>query len=143
MDTIIKLIKKYREILVYGIVGGGTTVINLSAYYLFSSIIGIQYLISNVLAWIVAFAFAFLANKLWVFESKSFQKDLVIKELASFFFARISTGVLDMLLLFVFVDFIGLHPLVSKVIDTAVSSILNYILSKFWIFNMERKKSSV
>lgn len=143
MDTIIKLIKKYREILVYGIVGGGTTVINLSAYYLFSSIIGIQYLISNVLAWIAAFAFAFLANKLWVFESKSFQKDLVIKELASFFFARISTGVLDMLLLFVFVDFIGLHPLVSKVIDTVISSILNYILSKFWIFNMERKKSSV
>ena len=142
MDTIIKFMRKNREILVYGIVGGVTTVINLSAYYLFASIIGIQYLISNVLAWIFAFAFAFLANKLWVFESKSFQKDRVIKELASFFFARVSTGILDMLLLFIFVNLIGLHTLVPKVIDTVISIILNFILSKFWIFKMERKDSS-
>jgi len=133
-NIVIKLLKKYREIILYGLVGGGTTVINMGSYLLFTKTFGIQYLISNIMAWIAGFLFAFLANKIWVFRSKSFQKQLVIKEVVSFFSARITTGLLDMLLLFTFVHFIGLSDTLAKVIDIVISTILNYILSKFWVF---------
>jgi putative flippase GtrA len=136
-----KLIKRHREIIVYGIVGGGTTAINLTTYLAFAKVLNIQYLVSNVLAWISAFAFAFLANKLWVFQSKSFKKSLVLREMISFLIARGSTGIMDNLLMFTFVDLIGLNDLFSKVVDTCISIIFNYILSKFWIFKKKEKVS--
>jgi putative flippase GtrA len=135
--------KKHREIIVYGLVGAGTTIINFGTYYLYTNIFGIHYLVSNIMAWISAFAFAFLANKIWVFESKSFKRNLVLKQLTSFFFARVSTGIMDNCLMFVFVDLVGLDDLVSKVIDTIISITFNYILSKFWIFRKENKGNSV
>ena len=141
LDKISKLLKKYREILLYCIVGGGTTVINLGAYYLFSRICSIQYLVSNVLAWITSFLFAFLANKIWVFENRSFERSVVIKEVVSFFSARVATGLLDMALLALFVDVIRLSDLVAKIIDLVITTIINYGLSK-WIFKRKSENTA-
>ncbi|MGI6348326.1 MAG: GtrA family protein [Eubacteriales bacterium] len=135
-----KLIIRYKEFILFGIVGGGTTIINMGSYFLFSRLLHVHYFTSNILAWIAGFAFAFLANKLWVFQSKSFAKQIFTKELVSFFSARAATGILDMGILYLFVSIMGIPDLISKTMDVVIIAITNYFLSKYWIF--KRRKST-
>jgi len=96
--------KKYKEIFFYGIFGVGATVINIASYQVFAKICGIPYLVANVLAWILAFIFAFITNKLFVFESKSWGRSVAMKEFLGFLSARLATGILDTALMFTFND---------------------------------------
>ena len=84
--------KKFKEIVMYLIFGVFTTVVNFIAFGIFKAFM--DQLIANVIAWIFAVAFAYVTNKLFVFESKSWAKDVVLKEVASFTGARLfSLGV--------------------------------------------------
>ena len=81
--------KKIKELVLYVVFGVLTTVVNLIAVGIFKKFI--PFLIANIIAWVVAVAFAYVTNKLFVFESKSWKKDIVIKEVASFTGARLLT----------------------------------------------------
>jgi len=64
-----KLWFKYKELFFYGVFGVGATVINIVSYRVLANIFGKKYfLIANIIAWILAFIFAFITNKLFVFE---------------------------------------------------------------------------
>ena len=71
MNLIKDLYKKYKEIILYLIFGVLTTLVNIIIFYLFNDIIKIDYKISNIIAWITSVIFAFITNKLVVFESKN------------------------------------------------------------------------
>ena len=77
MNNIKKLINK--KIILYVIFGVLTTIVNLIAYYLFSNIININYLISNAIAWIISVVFAYITNKFFVFNSSYINKDVIIE----------------------------------------------------------------
>ena len=81
--------KKIKEIVLYLIFGVLTTVVNLIVFGLCNKIM--DPLISNIIAWVAAVAFAYVTNKLFVFESKSWAKDIVVKEAISFASARLIT----------------------------------------------------
>ena len=93
-----KLFNKYKEIINYIFFGVLATVVNLVSFKIFDLILGAKlYLITNVISWIITVIFAYVTNKLWVFESKSWKKDVVIKELIGFFGARLfSLGVSEL-----------------------------------------------
>ena len=129
--------KKYKEIFFYGIFGVGATVINIASYQVFAKICGIPYLVANVLAWILAFIFAFITNKLFVFESKSWGRSVAMKEFLGFLSARLATGILDTALMWVFVSVIRIDDTLSKVIINLLVIVINYIASKFFIFKRE------
>lgn len=129
-----EILFKYRELIMYGIFGVGATLINILVYYLFADIIRINYMAANALAWVSAFLFAFVTNKLLVFESKSWKGMTALKEMVNFFFVRLGTGILDMVLMYVFIDLFQWNGVVSKVIVNFIVIIINYIASKFWIF---------
>ena len=77
-----ELIKKVinKETISYVVFGVLTTVINIVVFNLCEYIM--DYKVANVIAWIAAVAFAFVTNKLYVFESKSWEIKLVGKEAA-------------------------------------------------------------
>lgn len=133
-----QLLKKYKELIMYGIFGVGATLINILSYQFFSGVIGIQYMISNALAWVLAFVFAFLTNKLFVFESKSWSGSTAIQEAWNFFFARAATGVLDMVLMWLLIGVLSVNELLSKIFVNVLVIIINYIASKFWIFSKKK-----
>ena len=83
LNKLLNLYKKYKEIINYLIFGVLTTLISIVTYAIFTKVFHIDYLISNVLSWIIAVLFAYITNKIYVFESKSKKN---IKELISFFF---------------------------------------------------------
>lgn len=88
----------------YGIFGVLTTIVNLESYYLCFSLMGIPNVSSTIIAWVIAIAFAFVTNKLWVFDSKSFDVTTLQHEVLTFFGARIGTGLLDLVIMYVTVD---------------------------------------
>ena len=100
--------KKFKEIVMYLIFGVLTTVVNLIAFSIFKKFTPV--LIANVIAWIFAVAFAYVTNKLFVFESKSWKKDVVIKEAASFTGARLFSLGVEELGLFVMITLLKLTP---------------------------------
>lgn len=128
------LYKKYKEIINYLIFGGLTTLVSIGTYAIFTKIFNIDYLISNILSWIIAVLFAFITNKLFVFESKSKDKKLVSKEITNFFFFRIVSLGIEMVIMYTFVDLLSINDLITKVIAQVIVILSNYIFSKVFVF---------
>ncbi len=125
---------KFREIFLYLLFGGLTTAVNMISFY-FLDLIDLSTAFSTVLAWLVSVIFAFVTNKLFVFES---QRKAFLKEMVSFFGCRVFTGVLDLVIMLVFVDMFEFISLLIKVLSNILVIILNYVFSKFFIFKKEK-----
>ena len=134
MNKIKDLLKKYKFIILYGIFGVLTTVINIVSYSLLFEVFGISNVVSNIIAWILSVLFAFITNKLWVFDSKSLEFKLFLKELGNFTVCRLATGVLDLGIMFVGVDLLNGPAIILKVISNIIVIILNYVMSKLFVF---------
>lgn len=134
MSTIIELIKKYKSVISYLFFGVCTTVINIAVYYLCYNISGIPNVTSTVIAWVVAVVFAYITNKLFVFDSKSFKADVLVREVASFFGCRLLTGILDVIIMYVAVDVMDMNSTLWKLVSNILVIVLNYIASKLVIF---------
>lgn len=132
MNNIKKLINK--EIILYVIFGALTTIVNLIAYYLFSNIININYLISNAIAWIISVVFAYITNKFFVFNSSYINKDVIIEEFIKFMNCRLISGLSEVVLLFLFVDLLLMNDIVAKLIIGVLVALINFIFSKVFIF---------
>ena len=128
------LIKKYKFIILYGIFGVLTTAINIGVYSLLYSALGVSNVVSNVIAWILSVLFAFITNKIWVFESKSLAFKTLLLELGNFIICRLATGVLDLGIMFVGVDLLKGPAIILKVVSNALVIVLNYVLSKVFVF---------
>lgn len=144
MDKIKELYIKNKEIINYLIFGVLTTVVSLVTKYLLLFTIldaknSVQLQISVIISWIVACAFAYVTNRIWVFESKSKK---IILEMFKFFSSRLATLGMEMLIMFIFVTLLGLNTDMWVVIWTLVAQvvivIMNYVLSKLVVFK-ERK----
>lgn len=152
IDWIKGLFVKYKELILYFIVGVFTTLINFGCFYLLNLIFGEKlYLVNNVVAWIIAVIFAFIANKLWVFESKSLALKTVVKEFAEFISARFFSFLVDEGGMWFLVEMLNFDrysftlfgfeitgKLIAKGILTVVVMILNYIFSKFVVFRKKK-----
>ncbi len=101
----------------------------------------VQLQIAVIISWIVACAFAYVTNRIWVFESKSKK---IILEMFKFFSSRLATLGLEMLIMFVFVTLLGLNTDMWVVIWTLVAQVLiiimNYVLSKLVVFKDKKDK---
>lgn len=154
MNTIKKLIIKYKELIIYVIFGACTTLVNFITYKLFNVLLGVEYyLVSNIVAWFVSVVFAYITNKLFVFESKSWNVKVVAREVPSFFTARVFSFLVEEAGLFLLVDILGMKNfgmdvfgfyvsgnMISKVLLAVVVVVLNYFFSKFVVF---RKKAKI
>ncbi len=129
----IKLYKKYQEIINYLIAGGLTVLVTVLSYAFFTKILHIYYIVSNILAWIVAVIFAYVVNRRFVFQSKS-SKRARVKEIRNFFIFRLLSLLIDTILMYLLVDIFRINDLISKMIVQIVVIVLNYIFSKFFIF---------
>ena len=145
-----KLIKAFlnKETILYLVFGVLTTAVSFVTLKLFDVALGKElYLVSNSLSWILSVAFAYVSNKLFVFGSKSWKRDVLKKEIPSFLSARIASYfieqgglwlMMDVLLFkdkvfdFIVVRLSGL--MTAKLVLAVVVVIVNYVLSKVLIF---------
>lgn len=134
MKKLRNFVEKYREILVYLVFGVLTTAVNYIVYLPCYNLLQISAAGSNVIAWAVAVAFAFVTNKPFVFQSNDWSVKTVIPELIKFLGTRIGSGGVETLSLLITVDILGLNGNVWKLVISVMVVILNYIGSKLLVF---------
>lgn len=125
---------KCREVIMYLLFGALTTVVNVVSFFILRTC-GLEVYISNLIAWIIAVLFAFITNKLFVFESKDKSKKKSAKELVAFIIVRLLTLGVDMGAMYLLLEIIESGEVFSKIMANVIVIILNYIFSKLFVFN--------
>mgnify|MGYP003297037331 CR=1 FL=1 len=132
-----QLISKYWDILSYLFFGVLTTLVNFLVYFPLYNWLNFSGTLSNVIAWAVSVAFAYLTNKPFVFKSDDWSAKTVLPELAKFVGCRVGSGVLETLFIMITVDMLSWNGNQMKVLVSVAVVILNYVASKWFVF---RKK---
>lgn len=140
MQRLMEIWKKLvnPETVSYLVFGVLTTVINIAAFGLLYDMLAWPLVAANVLAWLLSVIFAFLTNKLFVFRSKSFAPRIFLRELVSFFAARLLSLGVDTAGMWILVDLLLVNSWIAKIAMNVVVIIMNYVLSKLIIFKKEK-----
>ena len=131
INKVFKIYSDYKMPILYIFFGGLTTLINIVVYSLCYYFYHIDNVPSNIIAWILAVVFAFVTNKIYVFESKS---KSILYELCTFFACRAGTGLLDLGIMYLSVDILAWNELLMKILSNVIVIVLNYVFSKVIIF---------
>ena len=138
-----ELFLKYREIIVYLIVGGMTTVVAWAAMFLWNWLFyrmpahptAAQNLVLSSVNWIAGVAFAYPTNRKWVFQSKNPE---ILKEASGFIASRLATLGLDIAVRQILGTLLGINVYVTTVISAVLVIIGNYIFSKLFVFRKKK-----
>ena len=109
--------KKHKSFIAYGVFGVLTTIVNIVTYNICYNSLGISNTLSNIAAWILAVTFAYLTNKVWVFDSKSWKWEVLRREVPAFISCRLATGVLDIVIMFMSLFLAFTISLISSMIS--------------------------
>ena len=140
MEKIKEQYFKYKEIINYLVFGGLATVVNFVTYFIVARLIGIDEVLSSGISWFFSVLFAYITNKLFVFESKTDGIKAVLIEMGSFFLARIVSGILcDVGTFAIMVRVFNINDLFAKVVTQIMVVIVNYVFSKLIIFRKKNK----
>ena len=131
--------KCLREGILYLFFGVLTTAVNYGAYYVLTRAAGMGILWATAWSWAAAVLFAFVTNKVWVFQSLSWDAGRVCREAAAFAGCRAASGLLDVAVMWLFADCLGWSDMWVKLFSNGVIIVLNYVFSKLWIFRDGRK----
>lgn len=134
MQKVFALLRKYEDVLSYLVFGVLTTVVNYLVYLPCYNTLGMSATVSNVIAWVVAVAFAYLTNKPFVFKSHDWSAKTVVPELTAFVGCRVGSGLLETGIIFVTVDCLAWNGNAMKLVTSVLVVILNYIASKLLVF---------
>jgi putative flippase GtrA len=127
---------KNPEIWNYIIVGLLTTIVSLFVYYVCTRTFlnpndATQLQIANIISWVCAVLFAYITNRVFVFNSKNKN---ILQEFVRFVESRIASLFMDMFCMFLVVTVLSLNDLIGKIVSQIVVTITNYILSKLFVF---------
>lgn len=145
MNNIKKIINK--ETFLYLIFGLLTTLVDFVSYLILTRL-SVNYMAANVIAWILAVVFAYITNKIFVFNSKSSEKQLLLNEFTGFISARLFSLAFSLVFIYTAVTLFHVNDVIAKIISSVFVVIINYVLSKFYIFKGngnedEQKRSSI
>ena len=133
--------QKNREVLMYLFFGVMTTAVSFvtagfSKYLLEKAGLGKDAvsIVSTVISWICAVTFAYVTNRIWVFDSKVKGKKGIFAEMISFYGGRLFTLFVEMGMMWLGYSVMGINYWVTKIVANVVVLILNYVISKLFVF---------
>ena len=127
----------------YLVVGGLTTLVSILAFWAAFYLLGLNDTVSTVIKNVAGIAFAYIPNRIWVFDSKNKSAAAVSKESLLFFVTRIAVMLLDMVFMAflpALLSFLPYSSLIATVVSSVLCLIINYIASKIYIFTSKEKK---
>lgn len=142
--------KKNKEILLYLFFGGMTTVVGLIFFILPSRIMHLKDITllgvtidtntqaANTISWVCAVTFAYITNRIWVFKDKAHDRAGIVRECLSFFGGRLLTLIIENVLLNLCTKGVGMNDILAKVLVSIVTIILNYVISKLFVFKKKK-----
>ena len=122
--------KLINQILKFGIVGVIAFLIDYALYTILTSLFGVNYLISNIIAFSVSVIANYILSIIWVFEvnHKQTKKDFIIFVVLS----TIGLGINE-LIMYLMVDKLHIHYMITKIFATGVVMVYNFITRKIFI----------
>ena len=132
-DKIKALFIKYREVIVYLLFGVLTTLVSFASYWALLWC-GMHYILAQVISWAAAVAFAFVTNKLFVFNDRDTSGGTLFRQAWQFVSVRVASGVLETALLWLLVDVLTVGEGIAKIPVAVITVIVNYIASKLLVF---------
>ena len=135
---LLELYHRYEDVVSYLFFGVLTTIVNYLVYLPCYYWLGLGGTVSNVIAWVLAVAFAFLTNKPFVFKSHDWSAPVVLPELGKFLGCRVGSGVLETAIIFVTVDLLNWNAAWMKLATNVMVVILNYFGSKLLVFRKNK-----
>lgn len=136
--------KKNKEMLLYLFFGVLTTAVSFLTSGIAKAVLegigagkGAVSSVSTVFSWICAVTFAYLTNRVWVFESSAKGRKEILSEAASFYGGRVFTLIVETAMMTVGYSKLDLNYWLVKIAANVVVLILNYVISKLIVF---RKK---
>lgn len=133
-----RILTKYKSVVAYLFWGVVTTLVNIGVFMLWYKSGG-NYQVGTVLAWFLSVLVAFFSNKVWVFNSHYSSVADTLREMLTFFVARIATLGIDIVVTWVGISLLGWNALLVKIIDNVIVVIANYVLSKLFVFKTGSK----
>ena len=130
INLIKKLFFKYEKFIKFAIVGFGNLFISLVIYYLLV-FFSINYQIANIGGFITGSLNGYIGNKLWVFKENKQNIISIIK----FYSTYLATWLLSAVLLYIWIEIIGISDKIAPVINIFITTPINYLLNKYWVFN--------
>lgn len=130
--------QKHKEVLMYLLFGGLAFFLNLFLFWLFCTVMGMNALIGNVFCWIICVAFQYFTNRTWVFEAETHGVKEFLKQISSFFAARLATLGMEEVILLLMITIMKLPEMPVKLFAQVVVIVFNYVFSKLFVF---RKKA--
>lgn len=122
-----------KQILKFGVVGGGAFLIDYSLLFILTDIFHIYYLTSSVISFIVSFIFNYILSITWVFEAK--KQD--VKQVVIFLILSLIGLGLNQIIMYLSVDIFKIYYMVSKLFATVIVMVYNFITRKIFV---EEKK---
>lgn len=145
-EKIQKLYYKYEEVLMYLFFGVLTTAVSfVSAGFSKVSLEALSFganpvsVVSTVFSWICAVTFAYITNRLWVFDSQASGKKDLLSEAASFYGGRVFTLIVETVMMWIGYSLIGINYWITKISANVIVLILNYVISKIFVFKDKEK----
>ncbi|MBQ4068227.1 MAG: YfhO family protein [Lachnospiraceae bacterium] len=130
-----------KETFMYLIFGVLTTVVDYLSYCLLR-LADVNYMLANIISWVLAVVFAYITNKIFVFNSKKTDKATLFHEIISFFGARVFSLVFSLIFIYATVTLLGMDDLISKIISSIFVIVMNYFFSKKYIFKDNQENSA-
>lgn len=120
--------------IIYNLFGAVATAVNMGSYFLLYDIAGLENVPAVFLSWLFAVSVAFCTNKFFVFRSHATDHRTVLRELWQFFSCRISTGILDIVIMYIAVDRLHADAVLWKLISNLIVGLINYLVGQLVIF---------
>lgn len=130
--------KSFFELVRYGVIGVCTTLVNFVIFYLLDTVLGLDANVANVISVVSAVIFAYVTNKLFVFQHRCDSFAALVREAVSFFSARGVTMLIEVGGVFI-ATLLKLDAMLSKIALNVIVLVLNYVFSKWFVFRKEKK----
>jgi dolichol-phosphate mannosyltransferase len=124
------VIKEFFQFAFVGLIG---TFINLAILYMLTDILKIYYIYSAIASFIVAATSNFILNKTWTFKEKLHEK--VVNKYVQFFLVSLVALTINLIFLYIFTEFLGIHYLISQFLAIGIALIINFLGNKIWTFS--------
>jgi putative flippase GtrA len=125
-------LRKYKIYVKFVLAGGTAAGTNLALLFFFTDILGIYYLISTTLSFIIAYFVSFYLQKYWTFRDNS--RDKMAKQMSLYFIVGATNLGINDTGMYLLVDKAHLHHLIAQVVMGGIIAISSFLIYKFFIF---------
>lgn len=127
--------RKHKEVLLYLFFGGLAFLVSIGSFYILLKYTAMNELVANAVSWIITVTFAYITNRIWVFDAATENRKELLNQIWKFYSGRIVTLVIEEAILLIFITWLGLNSMVVKIVAQVIVIVLNYVISKLFVFN--------